>query len=102
MINQVLKHTCVRDNFETTCVSENVLEEDPGSSKERIKSNGQRVNLNAFKIKRYTYFVVQPSNIPVFIKNGHTIVVLIPLCFWASVSTNIDSANPRAANLLAQ
>lgn len=60
------------------------------------------MNLNAFKIKRHTYLVVQPSNIPVFIKNGHTIVVLIPFCFWADVSRNIDSANPKAANLLAQ
>lgn len=39
---------------------------------------------------------------PVLIKNGHTIVVLMPFSFWTTVSANIDSANPRAANLLAQ
>lgn len=57
---------------------------------------------SSFEIKERTYLVVQPSNIPVFMKNGHTMVVLIPLLFWANVSINIDSANPKAANLLAQ
>lgn len=57
---------------------------------------------SSFEIKGHTYPVVQPSNIPVFIKNGHTMVVLIPFFFWTYVSVNTDSANPKAANLLAQ
>ena len=55
-----------------------------------------------FEIKGHAYPVVQPSNIPVLIKNGHTIVVLTPFCFLANVSINTDSANPKAANLVAQ
>jgi len=48
------------------------------------------------------YFVLQPSNRPVLMRYGQTIVVLTP-SFPADISSYaIDSAKPTAANLLAQ
>lgn len=48
------------------------------------------------------YFVPHPSNSPVLIKNGQTIVVLIPSFPADNSSRATDSAKPTAANLLAQ
>lgn len=48
------------------------------------------------------HFVLQPSNIPVLMKYGHTIVVLTPSFPVARSSSATDSAKPTAANLLAQ
>ena len=61
-----------------------------------------KLNKKYQRWKKDTYLVWQPSNIPVLMKSGHTIVVLTPSFPVASSSRPTDSAKPTAANLLAQ
>lgn len=74
--------------------------------KERIRINLHPSDQSEARVPRVTlslaYLVLQPSNIPVLMKYGHTIVVLMPSFPEAMSSSATDSAKPTAANLLAQ